>query len=358
MLGVPQEERQKLFDWTHQIELSVGDPTSTASRPLGQIGLYLAEKVAEQAREPRRPDDDLTTALIQAEVDGEQLNDFEIAAMFGLLMFAGNDTTRNTISGGTLALIENPDQRQKLIDDPSLIDDAVEEMIRWVTPVMWFKRTPTKDTEIRGVPIKEGDRSWSVYASGSRDEELVADPMRFDVTRDKIKHSGLRRRRPALLPRLTAGPAGAQAGRSRRSSGACPTWSCRPRRAHPLELGQRLHLAPGEVHAHTAREVLIVGAPELSTENRLAATRRRDRPRVHGGNSDTEQAIFAATEELLEQVPLQDLSVAQIIERAGVSRATFYFYFSSKYAVVTGLLAQRDGRDLRGDAAVHSSRRR
>ncbi len=82
-----------------------------------------------------------------------------------------------------------------------------------------------------------------------------------------------------------------------------------------------------------------MGAPELSTENRLAATRRADRPRTHGGDSDTEKAIFAATEELLEKVPLQDLSVAQIIEGAGVSRATFYFYFSSKYAVVTGLLA-------------------
>jgi TetR/AcrR family transcriptional regulator, ethionamide resistance regulator len=78
----------------------------------------------------------------------------------------------------------------------------------------------------------------------------------------------------------------------------------------------------------------------VSAEERLSATRRDDRPRVHGGDSDTEQAIFAATEELLASVPLQDLSVAQIIERAGVSRATFYFYFSSKYAVVTGLLAR------------------
>jgi linalool 8-monooxygenase len=104
--------------------------------------------------------------------------------MFGLLMFAGNDTTRNTISGGTLALIQNPDQRQKLIDDPSLIDNAVEEFLRWVTPVMWFKRTPTADTEIRGVPIKEGDKVVIWYASGSRDEELAPDPMRFDITRD------------------------------------------------------------------------------------------------------------------------------------------------------------------------------
>ncbi|HWE33293.1 MAG TPA: cytochrome P450 [Solirubrobacteraceae bacterium] len=189
LLGVPQEDRQKLFDWTHQIELSVSDPTVSGPEALGQIGLYLAEKVGHRRAHPGDPNDDLTTALIQAEVDGEQLNDFEIAAMFGLLMFAGNDTTRNTISGGTLALIENPDQRQALLDRPDLIDLAVEEIIRWVTPVMWFRRTPLTDTEIRGVPVKEGDAVVLWYTSGSRDEEAIPDPMRFDL-RDRINHSG------------------------------------------------------------------------------------------------------------------------------------------------------------------------
>jgi linalool 8-monooxygenase len=190
MLGVPYEDRQKLFDWTHQIELSVGDPNVSGVEALGQIGLYIAGKVAEKRANPGDPTEDLTTALIQAEVDGEQLNDFEIAAMFGLLMFAGNDTTRNTISGGTIAMIENPDQRQLLIDNPDLIDTAVEECIRWVTPVMWFRRTPQTDTEIRGVPVREGDKVVLWYASGSRDEEVISDPMTFDVTRDKINHSG------------------------------------------------------------------------------------------------------------------------------------------------------------------------
>lgn len=190
LLGVPQEDRQKLFDWTHQIELSVNDPTVSGPEALGQIGLYLAEKVAHRRANPGDPNEDLTTALIQAEVDGEQLNDFEIAAMFGLLMFAGNDTTRNTISGGTLALIENPDQREQMLDDPELIDLAVEEIIRWVTPVMWFRRTPQIDTEIGGVPVKEGDAVVLWYASGSRDEEAIPDPMKFDVTRDRINHSG------------------------------------------------------------------------------------------------------------------------------------------------------------------------
>jgi cytochrome P450 len=187
MLGVPQEDRQKLFDWTHQIEQSVGDPSVSGVEALGQIGIYLAGKVAERRENPAG-DDDLVTALIDAEVDGERLNDFEIAAMFGLLMFAGNDTTRNTISGGTLALIEYPDERQKLIDNPALIEGAVEEILRWVTPVMWFRRTPTSDTEIRGVPVREGDKVVIWYASGSRDEELIPDPMRFQIARENLKH--------------------------------------------------------------------------------------------------------------------------------------------------------------------------
>lgn len=188
LLGVPQEDRGQLFAWTHQIEQAVGDPNVSGVEPLGQIAMYLAGKIAERREHPGDANEDLTTALIQAEVDGEQLNDFEIAAMFGLLMFAGNDTTRNTISGGTLALIENPDQRQKLIDDPSLIDNAIEEILRWVTPVMWFKRTPKVDTDIRGVPVKAGDRVVLWYASGSRDEEVAADPDRFDISRDRVQH--------------------------------------------------------------------------------------------------------------------------------------------------------------------------
>ena len=190
MLGVPQEDRQKLFDWTMQIEESVGNPEVSGVEALGQIGMYLAGKIGERRAHPGDPGEDLTTALIAAEVDGEQLNDFEIAAMFGLLMFAGNDTTRNTISGGTLAMIENPDEREKLLADPTLIDYAVEEYIRWVTPVMWFKRTPLVDTVVRDVEIAAGDAVVLWYASGSRDEEAVSDPMSFQIDRGKIAHQG------------------------------------------------------------------------------------------------------------------------------------------------------------------------
>ena len=185
MLGVPQEDRQRLFDWTMQLEAATGDPSVDGASAVAEIGMYLASIVTARREEPA---DDLVTAMVSAEVDGEKLNDFEIAAFFALLMFAGNDTTRNTISGGTLALIENPDERRKLAEDPELIESGVEEMLRWVTPVMHFRRTPTTATELRGVPIREDDKVVMWYASGSRDEEAVPDPMRFDVARPKVDH--------------------------------------------------------------------------------------------------------------------------------------------------------------------------
>jgi linalool 8-monooxygenase len=184
LLGVPQEDRMQLFEWTNQIEEAT-QGHADGMQAFGEIAMYLTGLIAQRKE---NPGDDLVTLLINAEVDGEQLNDLELTAFFALLMFAGNDTTRNTSSGGVLALIEHPDQYAKLREDPSLIPGAVEEILRWVTPVMWFRRTPTTDVEIRGVPIKEGAKVVIWYASGSRDEELVDDPMRFDVTRPKVDH--------------------------------------------------------------------------------------------------------------------------------------------------------------------------
>jgi linalool 8-monooxygenase len=184
LLGVPHEERMQLFEWTNEIEEAT-QGKADGMKAFGEIAMYLAGLIANRRENPT---DDLVTALINAEVEGEQLNDLELTAFFALLMFAGNDTTRNTSSGGVLALIEHPDQFEKLRADQSLIPDAVEEILRWVTPVMWFRRTPTRDVEIRGVPIKEGSKVVIWYASASRDEQLVEDPMRFDVTRPKVEH--------------------------------------------------------------------------------------------------------------------------------------------------------------------------
>ena len=186
MLGVPVEDRRMLFDWTNRVShaVALADPTETL-QSLAEIGQYLAALVAERRRSPR---DDLISRMVNAEVDGERLSDAEITISFGLLMFAGNDTTRNTASGAMLALIEHPDQRQKLIEDPSLMRDAVEEFLRWVSAVLHFRRTATRDTEIAGQPIAAGDKVVMWYASGNRDERAIPDPDRFDVTRPNVEH--------------------------------------------------------------------------------------------------------------------------------------------------------------------------
>ena len=186
MLGVPQDDRRQLFEWTNK--LSRAAATSDPQMGLGalmEIGGYLNGLTAERKASPA---DDLISRLIAAEVDGESLSEQEITFFFGILMFAGNDTTRNTASGGLRALIENEDERQKLIGNPAAIPNAIEEMLRWVTPVIYFTRTAQCDTEVGGHPIREGERVAMWYPAGSRDPEINADPERFDVSRQKPMH--------------------------------------------------------------------------------------------------------------------------------------------------------------------------
>jgi cholest-4-en-3-one 26-monooxygenase len=185
MLGVPHEDRGKLFEWTNRIEAAHTERSDDGLAAFGEMAAYLAALIEERRR---RPADDLISALLQAEVDGEGLSDLEVTSFFGLLMFAGNDTTRNTSSGGLLALLEHPDQWHQLRRDPSLLPRAVEEILRWVTAVMWFSRTATQDTQLGGVRIQQGQKVVLWYASGSRDEELVSEPMRLDVTRPAAEH--------------------------------------------------------------------------------------------------------------------------------------------------------------------------
>jgi cytochrome P450 len=134
------------------------------------------------------PTEDVLTALVHTESDGQKLNDGEIFLMFLLLIIAGNETTRNATSGGILAMMNNPDQRQRLLDDPSLIPSAVEEVVRWTSPVMHFERVATKDTEIGGQPIKEGDEVTLWYPSANRDESMFENPQTFDVGRNPNEH--------------------------------------------------------------------------------------------------------------------------------------------------------------------------
>jgi cholest-4-en-3-one 26-monooxygenase len=189
MMGVPHEERHKLFDWSNRL-IGFDDPEFQTSLADGKIAAMEVWMYASSLAEARRgvKGEDLVSVLINAEIEGQQLSEAEFDAFFLLLAVAGNETTRNLISGGMLALIENPEQRKRLIDDPSLIPSAVEEMLRWVTPVMYFRRTAMKDTEIRGQKIKEGDKVVMYYSSANRDEDVFPSGDTFDVGRTPNEH--------------------------------------------------------------------------------------------------------------------------------------------------------------------------
>ena len=189
LVGVPQDDRHLVFDWSNRM-VGANDPeynTSAEKASEAAMELYgYAHELA--ARKQQEPGQDLITALLNAEVDGEKLTELELDMFFLLLAVAGNETTRNGISHGMLALIENPDEYKKLVEDPGLINSAVEEMLRWGSPVMHFRRTATKDTEIGGQSVKEGDKIVFWHISANRDEAVFDDPFRFDITRDPNDH--------------------------------------------------------------------------------------------------------------------------------------------------------------------------
>jgi cholest-4-en-3-one 26-monooxygenase len=189
LLGVPQEDRGKVFDWSNRL-IGFSDPeyqTSVADGTLaaGELWMY-ANQLAAQRRE--KPTKDLTSLLVQASVDGEALTELEFDAFFLMLAVAGNETTRNAISGGMLALMQHPEQRRRLLDEPALIPSAVEEILRWVTPVIHFRRTATRDVELRGQTIREGDKVAIFYSSANRDESVFTRPFEFDVGRSPNEH--------------------------------------------------------------------------------------------------------------------------------------------------------------------------
>ncbi len=134
------------------------------------------------------PTEDLASAIANGTIDGEPLTDVDTASYYVIVASAGHDTTKDAISGGLHALIENPDQLARLKAQPELMGTAVEEMIRWSTPVKEFMRTATADTTVRGVPIAKGESVYLAYVSGNRDEDVFDEPHRFDVGRDPNKH--------------------------------------------------------------------------------------------------------------------------------------------------------------------------
>jgi cholest-4-en-3-one 26-monooxygenase len=187
--GVPHDERHLIFDWSNRL-IGFDDPEFQTTFEDGKMAAAEVWGYANQLAEGRKgkTGDDFVTLLVNAEVDGTQLTEMEFDAFFLMLMVAGNETTRNLISGGILALLENPSEHARLIKDPSLVPSAVEEMLRWVTPVMYFRRTTTSDVEIRGTKIKQGEKVVMYYPSANRDEDIFTDPYKFDVGRSPNEH--------------------------------------------------------------------------------------------------------------------------------------------------------------------------
>src|SRR6266550_594276 len=195
MIGVPDADREQVVAGADLL-VSVADPEAFGERAplevLGEAMWKLTEFAKDLAgQRERHPGDDLMTALVQAEVDGDRLTHAEIGAFFVLLSVAGNDTTRHTTSHALRALTVNPDQRALLIEDlDERLPAAVEEFVRWASPVMTFRRTTTREVELHGERLAAGEKVVLFYHSANRDEQAFADPWRFDVTREPNRHVG------------------------------------------------------------------------------------------------------------------------------------------------------------------------
>ena len=186
LVGVPEDDRAQVFAWT-ELTFGFDESVSAEERSDAATAMFMyADGLSAQRRaEPR---DDLLSVLLSAEVDGEMLTQMQIDLFFMLLQNAGSETTRNLITTGMIVLLEHPEQLERLRRDPSMLPVAVEELLRWVSPVMQFTRRATKDTEISGQPIAAGERVVLVYPSANRDERAFTDPDTLELTRQPNDH--------------------------------------------------------------------------------------------------------------------------------------------------------------------------
>ncbi len=196
MMGIPESQHQFVFDRTNTI-LGAGDPEYVPDRTtiiptLLRSGAELAQMVQDLGRfRVENPTDDLTSELVNAEIEGERLTSQELGSFFVLLVVAGNETTRNAISHGMKALCDHPEQRARWAADfEGVAPTAVEEIVRWATPVIHFRRTATRDTELGGQKIEAGQKVVLWYNSANRDEDVFDEPFRFDVARTPNEHVG------------------------------------------------------------------------------------------------------------------------------------------------------------------------
>jgi cytochrome P450 len=193
ILGVPHDDWQLLHRWTNEV-IGKDDPEyrrpgeragQTLMRARGELHAYFERLIASRRTEPQ---DDLVSHLIDGDVDGKPLTADQLLAYCELLVEAGNETTRNAISGGLLAFCTHPDQWNALRERPELLPDAVEEILRWVSPISHFTRVATEDCELRGIAIRAGDQVALYFASANRDEEVFAEPFAFRVDRRPNAH--------------------------------------------------------------------------------------------------------------------------------------------------------------------------
>lgn len=191
LLGVPERDFASMLSWTQELfgnddaEFQRGTSKEEQMMALLEMFAYFTELTASRRANPT---DDLASTIANAQINGEPLSDIDTVSYYAIVAAAGHDTSSASISGGMAALIQNPDQLARLQADMSLMPLAVEEMIRWTTPVKEFMRTAQRDYEIRGVTIRAGESVLLSYISGNRDEEVFDDPFVFDIGRDPNKH--------------------------------------------------------------------------------------------------------------------------------------------------------------------------
>ncbi len=184
LIGVPQEDRTKIFEWSNQMT-GYDDPENTADPAMASMEvLGYAYQMAAARKEC--PADDIVTKLIEADIDGDELSPEEFGFFFIVLAVAGNETTRNATTHGMLAFLEHPEQWEIFKRDRP--KTAVDEIIRWATPVTSFQRTALEDTELGGQTIRKGDRVVMLYASANNDEEVFENPREFNILRDPNPH--------------------------------------------------------------------------------------------------------------------------------------------------------------------------
>jgi cholest-4-en-3-one 26-monooxygenase len=187
IMGVPQQDRGRLFDWSNRM-VGLDDPeyaSTDGTVASTELYAYVNDLARQRRADPR---DDIVTLLVNAEIEGDSLSEVEFDMFMLLLTLAGNETTRNSTSWGMWALIEHPEQYARLREQPDLIDSAVEEILRWASPVLHFRRTATADTELHGQRIAKGDKVVMWHISANRDEQVFTEPFRFDITRSPNNH--------------------------------------------------------------------------------------------------------------------------------------------------------------------------